>query len=65
MIIPTPDFDPLFAKDGTPFRDKMIRWIEREFQDMLGEDSRLLRFPGGLEKIQTKLALPNSVRQAA
>lgn len=31
MILPTPEYDPLFAPldvDGVPFREKMIRWIE-------------------------------------
>lgn len=65
MIIPTPEFNPLFANDGTPFRNKMIRWIDEEFQDLLGEDARLLRLPGGLEKIQVKLTRPKPVRQAA
>jgi hypothetical protein len=37
MIIPTPEFDPLFADDGIPFRVKMLRFIEREFADLLQE----------------------------
>lgn len=36
MIIPTPDFDPLFAEDGIPFRIKMLAYIRREFADLLG-----------------------------
>ena len=31
MIIPTPEYDPMFADDGVPFRDKMIDYIKREF----------------------------------
>lgn len=65
MIIPTPEFDPLFANDGAPFRNKMIRWIEEEFQDLLGEDARLLGLPGGFERIQAHLTRPKPVRQAA
>ena len=38
MIIPTPEFDPLFATDGIPFRTKMFDYIRREFADLL--DSR-------------------------
>lgn len=35
MIIPTPEFDPLFATDGVPFRTKMIDYIRREFADLM------------------------------
>ena len=35
MIIPTPDFDPLFAQDGIPFAEKMQVYIHREFGDLL------------------------------
>ena len=35
MIIPTADFDPMFANDGIPFREKMIGYIIREFGDTL------------------------------
>lgn len=35
MIIPTPQYDPMYADDGVPFRTKMIRYIEREFADLL------------------------------
>lgn len=44
MIIPTPEFDPLFAEDGIPFRIKMIAWIERNFSDMVGRDVAGLRY---------------------
>ncbi len=36
MIIPTPEFDPMFANDGVPFREKMIGYIRQEFPDVLG-----------------------------
>jgi hypothetical protein len=36
MIIPTPEYDPMFADDGVPFRDKMIGRIRQEFPDLLG-----------------------------
>ena len=49
MILPTPDFDPMFAYDGVPFREKMIRYIQREFSDLLGADATLLETEGGLE----------------
>ena len=35
MIIPTPEYDPLFAADGVPFRDRMLAYIEREFADLI------------------------------
>jgi len=35
MIIHTPEYDPMFADDGIPFRTKMIQYIEREFSDLL------------------------------
>lgn len=35
MIIPTAEFDPLFADDGIPFRTKMHQYIQREFADLL------------------------------
>lgn len=35
MIIPTPQFDPLFAVDDIPFRSKMLDYIEREFSELL------------------------------
>ncbi|WP_437227077.1 hypothetical protein SH661x_000163 [Planctomicrobium sp. SH661] len=37
MIIPTPEFDPFFAQDGVPFREKMNAYIQREFADLLPE----------------------------
>jgi hypothetical protein len=41
MIIPTPEYDPLFADDGVPFREKMVRYIRREYADLLGQDPEL------------------------
>jgi len=49
MILPTPEFDPMFADDGVPFREKMIRCIQREFSDLLGADARFLESEGGLD----------------
>jgi len=34
MIIPTPEYDPMYAHAGVSFRAKMIRCIERKFGDM-------------------------------
>ena len=42
MIIPTAKFDPLFAEDGIPFRQKMVQYIRREFSDILGKRTELL-----------------------
>ena len=51
MIIPTPEFDPFYADDGMPFRDKMLARIEREFGDLLGRRRGLLRSDHGLETL--------------
>ena len=48
MIIPTPEFDPMFADDGIPLRTKMVQYIEREFADLLGTHVGLLRTDEGL-----------------
>lgn len=48
MIIPTPDFDPLFADDGIPFGLKMRQYIQREFADDLGPYTTLLEAEIGL-----------------
>ncbi len=37
MIIPTAEFDPMFADDGVPFAEKMNAYIVREFADLLGQ----------------------------
>ena len=49
MIIPTPEFDPLFAEDGVPFRTKMIQYINREFADLLATPIDLLHKDEGPE----------------
>ena len=51
MIIPTPEFDALFAEDGISFRTKMIEYIKREFADVLGPRIGLLRSDEGLETL--------------
>ena len=48
MIIPTPDFDPLFAADGIPFGLKMRQYIQREFADQLGPYTAFLETEEGL-----------------
>ena len=47
MILPTPEFDPMFANDGIPFRTKMLARIEQDFSDLLGERKRLLGSESG------------------
>ena len=47
MIIPTPEFDPLFADDGVPFRTKMFDYIRREFADLVGPRLALLESEEG------------------
>ena len=68
MILPTPDFDPLFAADGVPFRTKMLAYIEQEFSDILGDRRRLLRSESGLEwlapQITSELSQPQSQEAA-
>ena len=49
MIIPTPEFDPMYANDGISFRAKMIEYIRREFADVLGPRIGLLDREDGLE----------------
>jgi hypothetical protein len=51
MIIPTPDFDPMFAVDGIPFQNKMIEYIRREFADLLGPRLGLLQSEMGLKAL--------------
>jgi hypothetical protein len=58
MIIPTPDFDPMFADDGVPFRTKMIQYIEREFSDVLGPHVGLLRMDQGLAILSNMYSNP-------
>ena len=54
MIIPTPEFDPLFADDGIPFSRKMCQYIQREFADQLGLGAALLETESGLEIVADK-----------
>ena len=49
MILPTPEFDPMFAADGVPFRTKMLGYIDQEFADILGDRRRLLNSNTGLD----------------
>jgi hypothetical protein len=49
MIIPTPEFDPLFADDGLPFQARMVEYITREFADLLGPRLGLLHNDRGLD----------------
>ena len=67
MIIPTPEYDPLFANDGVPFRTKMLAYIDREFPDLLGNRRGLLHSEKGLEILSNLLLhQPGStVRKAA
>jgi len=55
MIIPTPQYDPLFADDGIPFRTKMLQDIRREFADLPQSRAALL---GGEEDLKD---LPGAV----
>jgi len=69
MIIPTPEYDPMFARDGVPFRTKMIEYIKREFSDLLGPRVGLLEMDDGLDRLsvlhsQTAIGL-NRPRKAA
>jgi hypothetical protein len=56
MIIPTPEFDPMYADNGVPFRVKMIRYIEREFGDMLRGRRELLHTDRGLQALAESTA---------
>ena len=51
MILPTPEFNPMFADDGVPFQEKMIRYIQREFPDLLGAAAYLPATKSTLEII--------------
>ncbi len=53
MIIPTPEYDPMFADDGVPFRTKMIQYIQREFSDLLGPQVGLLKTDAGLDVLSS------------
>jgi hypothetical protein len=69
MIVPTPEYDPMFADDGVPFRTKMIQYIKQEFSDLLGPRVGLLETDDGLDLLsslhsQTAIGMP-PVRKAA
>ena len=55
MIIPTPEFDPMFAEDGAPYRDKMVNYIRREFAAELGARMTLLQTEAGLEQLSNSI----------
>ena len=68
MIIPTPEFDPMFADDGISFRAKMIEYIKREFGDLLGPRIVLLQSDEGLDELARKARVDHggaSARSAA
>ncbi len=56
MIIPTPEFDPMFADDGVPFQTKMILYIRREFPDLLGANVAQLHTDKGLQQLSKSIA---------
>lgn len=56
MIIPTAEFDPLFADDGVPFQTKMVQYIQREFEDILGGRRQLLQSEQGLDAFSNIVA---------
>ena len=60
MLIPTADFDPMFAHDGVPFRVKMADYIRREFSDLLGRHAALLHRDGGLERLAQMYSQPSA-----
>lgn len=51
MIIPTAEYDPLFANDGVSFREKMVGYIIREFSDTLGPRVGELQSDAGLDAL--------------
>lgn len=71
MIVPTAEFDPMYAKDEVPFRTKMVRYIEREFGDMPHCQQWLQRNEPGLQtplnhmSEQTTDAAIKALRRAA
>lgn len=56
MIVPTAEYDPMFANDGVPFREKMIQYIQHEFGDVLGPRAGLLHSEAGLEALAAMTA---------
>ena len=67
MIIPTPEFDPLFADDGVPFRTKMFDYIRREFADLVGPRLALLESEEGADipSAPNKSEIPGSTGRRA
>ena len=63
MILPTPEFDPLFADDGIPFRTKMLAYIEQEFADIIGNRRRLLSSQSGLDWLAQQVSSELSKRR--
>jgi hypothetical protein len=55
MIIPTPEYDPMFAEDGIPFQTKMIHYIRREFSDLLGASVTQLPNDKDLEQLSRSI----------
>ncbi len=56
MILPTPEYDPLFAADGIPFRQKLLAYIEQEFTDILGDRRRLLHSESGIDWLSQQIS---------
>lgn len=56
MILPTPEFDPLFSNDDRPLRDRMIDYIRREFSELLGDRAVWLDNPDGLDRLSGSMA---------
>jgi hypothetical protein len=58
----------MFARDGVPFRTKMLDYIRREFADVLGPRLSLLREESNLDTlaavIQSKSIATNHHRAA-
>lgn len=53
MVLPN---TPLYqAKSDAEFRIRMIQHIKKTYQDILGDDIRLLDLPNGLDILQTRI----------
>ena len=61
MIIPTADFDPMFANDGIPFGLKMRQYIQREFADEPGSLVELAVTEEGLAVVAA-IFFPNNAK---
>lgn len=57
MIIPTPEFDPFFSEGGTPFRERMLEYIHREFADLLQDRHPILKFETKVEVLRRVSAI--------